>query len=303
MITVLFATFNGANTLPIMLESLTKIKVPEGSWKLVAVDNASTDNTLDILNGYLDKLPLTVLSEAQQGKNAALNTGLKVIEGDLVVLTDDDVVADRLWLNELIHAAEQNPDFDIFSGNISPYWLKEPESWVLDWVDHQIVYAITPENLKPGKVAASMVWGPNMMVRSSVFSEGYKFDENVGPDGTEQYKMGSETSFTGTLEKAGYQCFYNPKAKVKHMISMRETNYNWVLKRAIRTGRATLGEPSFSTTLICGVPRYLYRQYFTKLIKLAAAYCTLNKKNIFCCRWQLNVTKGAMIEAKSYFNH
>ena len=91
MITVIFATYNGSDSLPLMLEALTKIIPPQGGWKLVAVDNASTDNSHEILTNYLPKLPLTILSETQQGKNSALNTGLKAIEGDLVVFTDDDI--------------------------------------------------------------------------------------------------------------------------------------------------------------------------------------------------------------------
>jgi glycosyltransferase involved in cell wall biosynthesis len=299
MITVLFATYNGAGTLPLMLESLTKVKAPSGGWKLVVIDNASTDSSSEILNTYLGKLPLTVISESQQGKNVALNTGLKAIEGDLVVFTDDDIIVDEMWLCELIKASDENPSFDIFSGMICPFWAEEPEKWVLEWVDHQIVYALTPSELSKGKVSSSMVWGANMMVRSSIFKQGYKFDESIGPDGTEKYKMGSETSFTGKLENAGFSCFYNPKATVQHIITPRELNYSWVLNRAIRTGRATLGVPSPSTHRIFGVPRYLYRQYYTNLFNLYLSYCGFNKKNVFMCHWRLNVTKGAMMEAKS----
>jgi glycosyltransferase involved in cell wall biosynthesis len=61
------------------------LKLTPGGWKLVIVDNGSTDRTRD-------KLRLTYLFEFKRGKNAGLNTGLAHVEGDLIVLTDDDAV-------------------------------------------------------------------------------------------------------------------------------------------------------------------------------------------------------------------
>src|SRR4051812_9217289 len=80
MITVLFSTFNGADTLPVMMESLTRLNPPPGGWKLVAVDNGSTDGSGDLLLSFSGRLPLTVLSEPAKGKNRALNRGLEIAE-------------------------------------------------------------------------------------------------------------------------------------------------------------------------------------------------------------------------------
>src|SRR5277367_3031437 len=98
VLTLLFSTFNGASTLPRMLDALERLKTPAGGWKVVAIDNASTDNTAALLQERRARLPLTVLAEARRGKNYGLNTGLSVVEGDLVVLTDDDVVPREDWL-------------------------------------------------------------------------------------------------------------------------------------------------------------------------------------------------------------
>src|SRR3954469_9397447 len=111
MITVLFSTFNGVDTLPLMLESLTRLTPPPGGWKLVAVDNGSTDGSGDLLRSFAGRLPLTVLSEPAKGKNRALNRGLEITEGDLaggdlVVLTDDDIVAEADWLTAWASVAD-----------------------------------------------------------------------------------------------------------------------------------------------------------------------------------------------------
>ncbi len=303
MLSVIFATFNGSDSLPLMLESLTKILPPEGGWKLVAVDNASTDNSILILESYLDKLPLTILTEKNQGKNAALNTGIQHIEGDLVVFTDDDVVVDPLWLKELALEATLKQDFDVFAGLILPFWKIKPEPWVLDWVNHQTVYGFTSSSLATGEIKFGSVFGANMAIRASFFSDGNRFDTAIGPDGTLNYKMGSETSLVKKLAQDGARCYFTTTAKVQHIISENEMDYNWVLGRAVRSGRGQFSGFSFIPPLWLGVPRYLYKDYFKNLILLFFARLRFNKKEVFMCHWACNITRGKMLEAKEFYRN
>ncbi|WP_394751999.1 glycosyltransferase family 2 protein [Crenothrix sp.] len=304
MLTVIFSTYNGVDTLPIMLDSLTKVTFPSEGWKLIAIDNASTDNTRVILDSYLERLPLTILTELKPGKNNALNTGLKYIEGDLVVFTDDDVIVDVSWLVNLLDQAKLNTEFNIFAGQILPYWTVMPEQWVLEWVNHQVVYALTPIDLKEGEIPSGMVWGANMAVRAEVFNKGFLFDTNVGPDGTNSYKMGSETSFTATLEKQGYRSYYAPNAKVQHIITQNQLQYEWILGRAVRSGKSQLNTKNsidFNTSLWWNIPRYMYREYLLNLINLWIAHVRIDKKEVFLRRWTLNITRGLMQEAKIFY--
>ena len=98
---VCFATHNGERTLPILLDALTKLKQPDIPWEVVAVDNASTDATPQILREAAKKLPLRVLASPRPGKHEAIKRGAELVGGDLVLFTDDDVkpvagLADRL---------------------------------------------------------------------------------------------------------------------------------------------------------------------------------------------------------------
>src|SRR5690606_12581375 len=76
MLTVLLSSHNGGDDLKRMLDGLMGCRAPRGGWRLVAVDNASTDGTGEILRSYADRLPLTILYEPQPGKNRALNRAL-----------------------------------------------------------------------------------------------------------------------------------------------------------------------------------------------------------------------------------
>ena len=234
MITVLFSTFNGVDTLPVMLASLTRQNPPPGGWKLVAVDNGSTDDSGDLLRSFTGRLPLTVLSEPAKGKNRALNRGLEIAEGDLVVLTDDDIIARADWLSAWASVAGRMEGFDIFGGRIVPRWGMEPPDWLLSEVPLGPVYAATDPAWKEGPIRAGCVWGPNMAVRRRVFDAGHRFDERIGPDGTMAYAMGSETEFTMRLERQGFRCAHSPLPVVEHQIPASSMTQEWVLRRAFR---------------------------------------------------------------------
>ena len=143
MLTVLVATHNGARTLPHVLDGYQHLLAVPGGWKLVIVDNASTDGTRDVIRQFEASLPVTCCEEPLAGKNRALLRGLREAEGDLFVFSDDDATPDPGWLAALRRAADERLDFDIFAGAIRPRWEIQPERWVLDYVDLSACYTLT----------------------------------------------------------------------------------------------------------------------------------------------------------------
>src|SRR5712691_8767201 len=103
-------TRDGEKTLPRVLEAHCALQPPQGGWKLLVVDNASTDRTREILSSFAQRLPLTYLFEARRGQNHARNSALSAIAGDLVVFTDDDAIPRRDWLAQMRGAADAHPD-------------------------------------------------------------------------------------------------------------------------------------------------------------------------------------------------
>src|SRR5579862_2171358 len=99
-----------------MLDSLVQAEDPPRGWELIAVDNASSDGTGDLLRSYADRLPITVLTEAKRGKNRALNHALEFAKGDFYIFTDDDVLVPTHWLAKWRQLADEHPDFDLFAG-------------------------------------------------------------------------------------------------------------------------------------------------------------------------------------------
>jgi len=304
MLTVLMATHNGACTLPTVLDAYSKLEPVTGGWKLVIVNNGSSDGTQEIIESFAQKLPLTCVFEGAKGKNAALNTGLAYLEGDLTVFTDDDAVPRPDWLVQLRRAADSQPSFPMFAGAIVPRWEVNPDPWVLNWVPLHTTYALTDPSWEEGPITPRRICGPNSAYRSEIFKAGYRFDPTIGPSGT-NYAMGSELELNVRLMKAGFQSWHCKCAVVEHIVRRKQMERDWVLRRAFRSGRGdfrveirdTLTHPN----LFFGVPKYFLREIMTQVYQVLKASLKSDRRELFVERWRLNFLVGRAYEARATY--
>jgi len=298
MLTVLFSTKNRAARLPEVLECFTRLQSPSGQWKLVIVDNGSTDDTLEVLASFAGRLPLVWFSEPKPGKNSALNTGLAHIEGDLVVFTDDDVFPHPQWLVELRKAADTQSAFSLFGGVILPRWETPPPAWV-KWVDKASVYTLTDPKLREGPMPPYLLFGPNMAIRAGVFDDGIHFDPSIGPSGSE-YPMGSETELTLRLDRSGYASWHVPAAVVEHFIREEQLHKPWIWRRAIRFGRGQyriLGAEE-RVRFWKGIPLYLFYRLLKQGIRMILTRVLFQEGAFFRSRWRFHFLCGQVMEAR-----
>lgn len=300
MLTVLFATHNGGKTLPAVLAAYRKLDLPHEEWKLVIVDNGSVDETKEIIDAYLPFLPITYVFEPRRGKNAALNRGLSHIEGDLVVLSDDDVLPSAQWLREVRSAADTHPPYAIFGGAILPEWETPPEDWILSWVPLAPTYGILDDR-EDGPIEIYMVFGGNMAIRSEIFQTGYKWDETIGPRGP-KYAQGGETELLMRLDQAGFKAWHCRKATVKHLIKSSQMDQEWILERSIRFGRGQyrLGRIGLEwKARVQGIPVRLCLKILKRIFLLGKARLSGNAESIFKEHWRLNYHLGIAQEARA----
>lgn len=303
MLIVLMATFNGAQTLPKVLEAYTRLHSPDEGWRLLVVDNGSDDGTRELLMAYAGRLPLHYAYEPRRGKNAALNHGLALAlkgpEPRLLVFTDDDARPERDWLLRYAQVASEQRGYAIFGGSIVPDWSETPPDWLLRLVPCGLTYGLTDPALPEGPVYPGLVWGANMAVRGEVFRQGFRFDESMGPAAGD-YAMGGEVSFTRLLDGAGFQSWFCPAARVAHHIRPTQLTAEWVIARARRYGRGAcrLARPGQFPELF-GAPRWMLRRYAEELAGLAAALLLRRRERAFQRRWELAYLGGYIREARA----
>jgi len=235
-LTVILATFNGAETIAATLGALSRLEAPDGGWKLVVVNNGSTDGTKAIVETFADRLPLQFLDHPVANKNAALNAALAHVEGDLVVFADDDIIARPDWLVGFRRLAAENPSFAIFGAPMQPLWPSDPPPWIEHGIPWGAAFAAHPDDLADGPAPSHVIWGGNMAVRRSVFDAGHRFDEAYGPRLGRNILMASETEFTWRVEKLGHACWFSNRFPVGHQIQPSQFTPSWLAGRARRFG-------------------------------------------------------------------
>eukprot|EP01034_Spumella_vulgaris_P022366 gene22366-28488_t len=300
------ATRNGASTLPRVLEAYRGLTAPPQGWRLLVVDNGSTDPTRAILDSHAARLPMCCLHEARPGKNVALNRALAHAlerdepDGGLFVFTDDDATPAPDWLLRLAETALAQPGYSVFGGSIVADWAEPPPDWVLRLVPLGMTFGITSPTLPEGPVFPGLVWGANMAVRRAVFEAGYRFDETVGPNGG-AYAMGSETQLTRRLCDAGFLPWFCPAARVAHHIRAHQAEAGPILARAWRFGRGKFRQDSQAGRgpypYLLRVPRWMWKRLALEGAGLARALLRGDTDQQFLRRWEIAYLRGYIHEA------
>ena len=79
----------------------------------IIIDGGSTDNTLDILNKYKDKIDV-VISEKDKGQSDAINKGFKISSGTLVGWLNSDDILHPDCVRKIVELYSEKPDGVIY---------------------------------------------------------------------------------------------------------------------------------------------------------------------------------------------
>jgi GT2 family glycosyltransferase len=107
-VSLIIPTHNGAHLLPECLEALWQQAFRD--FELIIVDDASTDNTAELLVGYPEVKKLVRLpGKRGHGFVAASNAGLDEATGEIIVFLNNDAVPEPAWLGELVGGLDRHP--------------------------------------------------------------------------------------------------------------------------------------------------------------------------------------------------
>lgn len=118
-------------------------------FEYIIVDGCSSDNTLDIVNAYRDRIDILV-SEPDNGLYDAMNKGIQLASGDVIGIVNSDDWYEDGTLSTIAEAFESNNDIDIIYGDMNiiepdkePYRYHPPEFrklWRLMSVNHPATF-------------------------------------------------------------------------------------------------------------------------------------------------------------------
>jgi len=112
-LSIVIPAYNEGPTIHRILDKIQTVQLLGGYEKeIIVINDCSKDNTWDILNAYKIDHPSVNIQlfqhDVNQGKGAALHTGIKKATGDVVVIRDADLEYDPNEFNILLKPIEDN---------------------------------------------------------------------------------------------------------------------------------------------------------------------------------------------------
>jgi glycosyltransferase involved in cell wall biosynthesis len=278
---VVIATHNRASDLRGTLASLSALVTPH-SWEVIVVDNNCTDDTPEVVREWAATFPVPLRYgvESVPGRSAALNTGIAMAAGEIIVTTDDDVRVPGDWLEQAGSELERL-QCDYVGGRVLPIWGGSRPDWLPDHPGrHWAVIALLDYGDQPIEFTTKMPLGVNMAFRRTAFDIAGGWDPRIGRKaGT---LLGQEVREWCVRARArGLRGFYTPALELRHIIPASRLNKRYFrrffywrgISRALLYQQRGLDMESPQDTRLdfsrvphwFGVPRYMYRTAATSL--------------------------------------
>ncbi|MHB8578570.1 MAG: glycosyltransferase [Ignavibacteriaceae bacterium] len=190
-------------------------------YEIIVVDNASSDNTKQVLKAFQSSNEnLVVIHNEENLKFAkACNIGAKISKGKFLVFLNNDTIPQVGWLNIAIKRLESNHRIGIVGSK-----LLYPDGTIqhcgidfFEFANREYLFWPLHRHLKhhnndpivniPGEVTA--VTGACLLIRRELFFQVGEFDISYG-----MYFEDLDLNFK--VRKAGYKIFYEPKSVIVH---------------------------------------------------------------------------------------
>lgn len=203
-ISVVIPTFQRRDSLAVVLPSLLSQSFHASSYEILLCDAGSTDGT-EALVAELDDPRLRFLPGPNAGRSGARNRGVRSADGDLILFTDADIIADPQLLEQHWEFHEQCPGDAVVGCEVQVDTLEQYEEFRQDPQKH------ARHKADRKHVPWHYFLTGNASARKADLLRVGIFDEGFTGYGHEDLELGYR------LQKAGCRLHYNPRA----------VNYHW----------------------------------------------------------------------------
>lgn len=116
LVTIIIPTYNYGHFIGQTLECIQAQTYSQ--WECIVVDDGSTDNTSEVVAGYVEKDDrIKYIYQSNQGQAAARNTAIKISSGKYFQFLDADDLIEAAKIEQQVEYLRQHPEIDIVYGS------------------------------------------------------------------------------------------------------------------------------------------------------------------------------------------
>jgi glucosyl-dolichyl phosphate glucuronosyltransferase len=244
MLSVVVSTLNRSQLLSQALHSILQQSVAADQFEVLIIDNGSTDATAAVVQEFRDLYAghqIRYFYEPEPGLLSGRHLGAKESQGEILVFTDDDIIADRDWLASIIETFNDS-SIDLVGGRNLPNYETEPPDW-LNWFwyeceqgRHSPYLSLQDYGDQAFEINPGLVWGLNFSIRKQTLFRVGGFNPDFLPKHLQQFQGDGEVGLTVKAMQAGCRAMYQPQALIRHLVSPSRMTLSYFEQRSFAQG-------------------------------------------------------------------
>lgn len=234
---VVICTYNRAHILIHTLEALaTQDAEHDGSWKVLVVDNNCSDNTVELVAQYTDKLPrLEIVPEARQGLTEARQRGFIATDAPWVAFVDDDCVLARDWVRHALDFIRRHPDAAAFNGrNTLTFEDGLPRPWVSPAMFAGVNHDSDTETVVGGPLHGAGLTLRRAAVERSGWLDNPRAEDRRG----NSLVSGGDNELSIRAKAGGGRLWYVPQCQLTHDVQVDRLDMRYLMRLNFRLAEA-----------------------------------------------------------------
>jgi glycosyltransferase involved in cell wall biosynthesis len=108
LVSICIPAFNSEETIASTIQSI--LAQTYNNLEIIVLDNASTDNTPDVISKFNDKRLILIRNEINIGAEANFTKGVNLAKGEFVALFHADDIYDHQIIEKQVHVFEKYPE-------------------------------------------------------------------------------------------------------------------------------------------------------------------------------------------------
>jgi GT2 family glycosyltransferase len=208
---IIIPVWNGASVVLKCLDALYK-NSSAGLREVICVDNASVDNSADLITGRYPRRVRVIRQPVNLGFAGGINAGIEVAQGEVFVLLNQDCLVQPGWLTALMQALEMEAEFGIAGCTVLDKDGTLNHTGAV--IQRPGIYGVhLTEITGEQPQGVEYVTGAAFAIRRQTWKEVGRFDEGYYPGYYE------ESDYCYRARHKDIETVYVPDARVVHLFS------------------------------------------------------------------------------------